>query len=112
MSLPELTPDKVVKLQESDVFCKNILQHINCSKHENYFKDATGILHKKVIVLNDVFSAVVVPQILMKYLLHAWHDLLGQVGAKKLYHFLKWLYCFKAWEINYMNIWGSAINAK
>ena len=28
MSLPELTMDMVMKLQKSDVFCKNILQHI------------------------------------------------------------------------------------
>ena len=95
MSLPEITPDKVMKLQESDDFCKNILQHINCCKHENYSQDATGILHKKVIDFNNVFSAVVVPQILIKYLLHTSHNLLGHVGATKLYHFLKWLYYFK-----------------
>ena len=45
ISLPELTSNKVMKLQEIDGFCKNILQHISCSKHENYFQDATGILH-------------------------------------------------------------------
>ena len=28
MSLSELMPDKVIKLQKSDVFCKNVLQHI------------------------------------------------------------------------------------
>ena len=84
-----------MKLQESDVFCKNILQHISCSKHENYFQDAMDVLHKKVIDFNNVFSAVVVPQILIKYLLHTSHDLLGHVGATKLYHFLKWLYYFK-----------------
>ena len=47
MSLLELTPDKMIKLQESDVFCKNILQDISCSKHENYFKYAMDILHKR-----------------------------------------------------------------
>ena len=46
MSLLELTLDKVLKLQVSDFFCKNILQQISCSKHENYFQDAMGILHK------------------------------------------------------------------
>ena len=51
MSVPELTPDKVVKLPETDLFCKNILQHMCCSKHENYFQGATGILQKKVIDL-------------------------------------------------------------
>ena len=47
MSLPELTHEKVIKLQKSYVFCKNILQHIGCSKYDIYFKDALGILHKR-----------------------------------------------------------------
>ena len=56
---------------------------------ENYFVDAMGIPHKKVVDFNSVFSAVVVPQILIKYLLHASYDSVGHVGATKLYHFLK-----------------------
>ena len=89
MSLPELTSDKVVKLQENNLFCKTILQHINRSKHENHLWDAIGILHKKVINCNNILSFVVVPQILIKYLLHASHDSLGHVGSTKSYHFLK-----------------------
>ena len=54
-----------------------------------------GILHQKGTDFNNVFSAVVVPQTLIKYLLHASHDWLGHVEATKLYHFLKWLYYFK-----------------
>ena len=95
MSLLELTSEKVTKLQKNDIFCKNIIQHIDCNKHNNYFMDATGILHKKVINFISTFSAIVVPQILIKYLLHASHDSLGQVGATKLYHFLKRLYYFQ-----------------
>ena len=86
MSLPEFTPDKVLKLQKNNTFCKHILQHIHCSKNDNYFIDATGILHKKVINFNSTFSAVVITQTLIKYLLHASHDLLGHTGATKLYH--------------------------
>ena len=41
------------------------------------------------------FSAVVIPQILIKYLLHASHNSLGHVGAMKLYHFLKRFYYFQ-----------------
>ena len=37
----------------------------------------------------STFSAMVIPQILMKYFLHASHDLLVHSGATKLYHFLK-----------------------
>ena len=51
MSLLELTPEKVIKLQKSDVFCKNILQFIGCSKYDNHFKDVMGILHEKKITL-------------------------------------------------------------
>ena len=47
MSLPELTPEKVIKLQQNDIFCKNIIQHIGCSKYDNYVIDDIGILHKK-----------------------------------------------------------------
>ena len=53
------------------------------------------ILHKKVIYFNSTFSAVVIPQILIKYLLHASHDSLGHFGAMKLYHFNKRLYYFQ-----------------
>ena len=42
-----------------------------------------GIQHKEVNDFNNVFSALVVPQILIKYLLHASHDSLGHVEAMK-----------------------------
>ena len=54
-----------------------------------------GILHKKVVDFNSIFSAVVLPQILKRYLLHASHDSLRHVGTTKLYYFLKWLYYFQ-----------------
>ena len=38
MSLPELTLDKMMKLQESDVFCKNIGQHISVVNLKITFK--------------------------------------------------------------------------
>ena len=86
MSLLELTLEKVIKLQKNDTFCKNIIQYIDCSKYNNYFIDTRGILHKKVIDFNSTFSAVVILQMLIKYLLHASHDSLGHVGATKVYH--------------------------
>ena len=39
MSLSELTPEKVTTVQKNDIFCKNIIQHIDCSKSNNYFID-------------------------------------------------------------------------
>ena len=92
VSLTEFTLDKVVKLQKNDIFCKNILEHIYCSKNDNYFIDAMGILNQKVINFNSTFSAVVVPQILLKYLLHASHNSIGHTEAMKLYCFIKRLY--------------------
>ena len=44
---------------------------------------------------NRTFSAIGIPQILIKYLLHASHNSLGHIGATKLYHFLKRLYYFQ-----------------
>ena len=49
----------------------------------------------KNIYYNSTFSAVVVPQILIKYLLHASHSSLGHTEAIKLYHFIKRLYYFQ-----------------
>ena len=95
MSLPELAPDKVIKLQKNDSLCRNILQHIHCNKNDNYFIDATGILHKKVTNFNSTFSAMVKAQSLVKYLLHASHYSLGHIGATELYHFLKRLFYFQ-----------------
>ena len=95
MSLPELTPEKIIKLQKNDTFCNNIIHHIHCNTNKNYFTDAMGISHKKVIDFNRTFSSVVIPKILIKYLLHASHDSLGHIGATKLYHFFKRLYYFQ-----------------
>ena len=71
MTLPKITPDKVINYKRMTNFCKKILQYIHYSKNDNYFIDAMGILHKKVINFNSTFSAVVIPQILIKSLLHA-----------------------------------------
>ena len=54
-----------------------------------------GILHKNIIDFNSTFSSVVVPNILIKYLLHTFHDSLGHVGATELYHIFKSLYYFQ-----------------
>ena len=74
--------------------CKNIIQHIHCNINDNYITDAMSILPKKVIDFNSTFPAVVIPQILIKYLLHASYNSLGHTGAMKLYHLIKRLYYF------------------
>ena len=67
----------------------------HCSKNDNYFIHTWGLLHKKVIDFNSTFSAVVIPQILIKYLLYASHNSLHHTGVMKLYHFIKRLYFFQ-----------------
>ena len=49
MSLPELTPDKITQLQKMMHSVTTLSPHRHCNSHENYFTDAMGILHKKVI---------------------------------------------------------------
>ena len=89
MSLPELTLDIVIELKKNDIFCKKILQHIHCSKKDNYFIDTIDILGKKVINFNSTFSAMAIPKVLIKYFLHTSHDSLQHTGTTKLYYFLK-----------------------
>ena len=44
------------KITKKSCFCKGFLQHIGCSRYENYFQDATGVLHKKVVDFNSFFQ--------------------------------------------------------
>ena len=44
--------------------------------------------YKKVADFNSTFSSVVITKILLKYLLHALHDALGDFEATKLYYFI------------------------
>ena len=74
MSLPELSPEKITQLQKNDIFCNDIINHMHFNPDENYFTDAMGILHKKVTDFNSMFSSIVMPKILIKYLLHTSHD--------------------------------------
>ena len=69
MSLPDLTPEKIITLQKNGTFCNNILHHIHCNTNESNFKDAMGILNKNGIDFHSTFSAVVVPKILINYML-------------------------------------------
>ena len=92
-------------------FAKTI-QHVDCSKHDKHFVDATGILHKNVFDFNSKFSAIFISQILIKYLLHVSHNSLGHVRATTLYHILKSSITFKAWEEKNINVSGHATNVK
>ena len=83
MFLPEFSPVQVTKLQKNDTYCTNILQHIECSKDDIFFIDGMGIPYKKVIDFNSTISALVVPQILIKYFLQVPHDSLGHIVARK-----------------------------
>ena len=112
MSLPEFTLEKVVKLQENEIFGKDILEHIHCSKNNNYFIDAMGILHEEVINFNNTFSTVVIPQILITYLPHTSHNSVGHTGATELYNFIKRLYYFQGMRQKYTNTLDHATDVK
>ena len=86
--LTRVDPRKNNPTAKNDTFCNIILQHMHCNTNENYFTNATGILHKRVRDFNSTFSSVAIPKILIKYLLYASHNSLDHVGATKLYHSL------------------------
>ena len=84
MSLPKLKPEKIIKLQNNDTFCNNLIHHMHCNINENILHKCHGHLTQKVKDFNSTFSSVVIPKIFIKYLLCASHDYLGHVGATKL----------------------------
>ena len=71
-----------------------------------------GILHKKVTDFNSTFSSLVIPEILIKCLLHASHYSLGHAGATNLYHFIKSFITSQTCEKGYINTLKTAKNVK
>ena len=95
-SLPEFTQDKVIILQkEWYILQKHIRTYTLQPKQQLFHRCHRHPTYKKVINFNSTFSAAVIPQILIKYLLHTSNDSLGHTGAMKLYHFIKRLYYFQ-----------------
>ena len=85
------------KLQEDDVFCKNILNQIkkgNISVIQLYLaKD--NILKRYVIEGNNTYETTVIPRALTGQILRIAHDELGHNGTHRTYTILKRLYYWK-----------------
>ena len=89
--------DVLQKLQQEDVFCKNILNQIkkgNITDGQLYLvKD--NILKRYVIEGNNTYETTVVPRALMGQILRMAHDELGHNGTHRTYTILKRLYYWK-----------------
>ena len=85
------------RLQQEDVFCKNILNPIekdNIIDGQSYLvKDK--ILKRYVLEENNTYKTIVVPKALTAQILRMTHDELGHNGTHQTYTLLKRLYYWK-----------------
>ena len=92
-----ISNDVLQKLQQEDVFCKNILNQIgkgNITDRQLYLvKD--NILKRYVIEGNNTYETAVVPRALTGQILSMAHDELGHTGTHRTYTILKRLYYWK-----------------
>ena len=89
--------DVLQKLQQDDVFCKNIQNQIkkgNISDGKLYLvKD--NILKRYVLEGNNTYETTVIPRALTGQILRMAHDELGHNGTHRTYTILKSLYYWK-----------------
>ena len=89
--------DILIKLQQEDAFCKNILQQIekgNIKEGQLYNIDNKQ-LKRLVTDGNDTYETIVIPRSLIPQVLHMAHDKLGHNGTHRTYVLLKRLYYWK-----------------
>ena len=89
--------DTISKLQQEDVFCKNILNQIeigNIIEGQLYMvKDK--LLKRYVIDGDNTYETAVVPRAITTQILQMAHDELGHNGTHRMYTLLKILYYWK-----------------
>ena len=92
-----ISNDILHRLQQEDVFCKNILNQIekgNIIDGQLYLvKDK--ILKRYVLEGNNTYETIVVPKSLAAQILRIAHDKLGHNGTHRTYTLLKRLYYWK-----------------
>ena len=90
------------KLQQEDVFCKNILNQIekgNIIEGQLYMvKDK--LLKRYVIDRDNTYETIVVPRAITTQILQMVHDELGHNGTPRTYTLLKRLYYWKGLKLS------------
>ena len=87
----------LVKLQQEDVFCKNIFHQIDKGNimEGQLYKIDNILLKRFVVVGNDTYETTVIPRSLVPQVLHIAHEKLGHNGTHRTYILLKRLYYWK-----------------
>ena len=89
--------DVLQKLQQNDVFCKNIFNHIkkgNIPEGQLYIV-RDNILKRYVLERNNTYETTVIPRALTGQILRMAHDELGHNDTHRTYTMLKRLYYWK-----------------
>ena len=92
-----ITSDIVVKLQQEDPFCKNIIQQIQKGniKEGQRYRIVNEQLKRLVTDGNDTYETTVIPRSLIPHVLYLAHDTLGHNGTHRTYVLIKRLYYWK-----------------
>ena len=89
--------DVLIKLQQADEFCKNIIQQIEKGhiKEGQLYKIDNNQLKRLVTDGNDTYETIVILRSLIPQVLHMVHDTLGHNGTHRTYVLIKRLYYWK-----------------
>ena len=109
-----ISNDILHKLQEEDVFCKNILNQIekgNIIEGQLYLV-RDKILKRYILDGDNTYETIVVPKTLTAQILRMAHDELGHNGTHQTYTLLKRLYYWKGLKPSVKNTLRCVINVK
>ena len=83
--------DMLIKLQQEDAFCRNIIQQIKKGniREGQLYKIDNKHLKRLVMDGNDTYEAIVIPRSLIPQVLNMVHDKLGHNGTHRTYVLLK-----------------------
>ena len=86
-----IQPDMLIKLQQEDAFCQNIMQQIEKGniKERQPYKIDNKQLKRFVTDGNSIYETIVIPRSLIPQVLHMAHDKLGHNGTHRTYVLIK-----------------------
>ena len=89
--------NKLTELQQSDKFCKNIINMLKCGKlhNRNPYYIEENILIRYIEDNKQRFEVVILPQTLTGPTLQLAHEGLGHNGIPRMYALLRWQYYWK-----------------